>query len=58
MKQRLNNISPFLLLIVPFMVILAIMAIQTSNITVDNHIPLQASFFRLPDFDIFRIFFR
>ena len=54
MKKFTGNISPFLLLIIPFFVAVIIVAGQTGSEVIQERIQLNASFISLPDINIFK----
>ncbi|WP_262245520.1 hypothetical protein [Parapedobacter soli] len=56
MKKFISNISPFLLLIIPFFVGLILVAKQPQIEVVQERIQLNASFISLPDFNVFKAF--
>lgn len=55
MKKFIGNISPFLLLIIPFFVVLVLVAGQTGSEIIQERIQLNASFISLPDVTIFKV---
>ncbi len=55
MKKSIGNISPFLLLILPFVVILFVMAAQTGSEIIQERIQLNASFISLPEANVFKV---
>jgi len=54
MKKSIGNISPFLLLIIPFFVVIALVAGQAGSEIVQERIQLNASFISLPDVHVFK----
>jgi len=54
MKKFISNISPFLLLLIPFFVGLILVAKQPKNEVVQERIQLNASFISLPDVNVFK----
>jgi hypothetical protein len=54
MKKFIGNISPFLLLLIPFFVALVLMAGQTASEIVQERIQLNASFIYLPEINVFK----
>ncbi len=56
MKKRLNTISPFLLLLLPFFVALTLAWAIGANDTeiVREQLALRASFITLPEFNVFQ----
>lgn len=58
MKKFSKNISPFLLLAIPFFVMLVFLALHSGNEVIEEREQLTASFFKLPEFDVFQVFFR
>ncbi len=54
MKKLFGNISPFLLLVIPFFVLLIWVAGQSGKEIVQERIQLNASFISLPDVNVFR----
>ncbi|HWK99897.1 MAG TPA: hypothetical protein VNQ55_08115 [Parapedobacter sp.] len=54
MKKFIGNISPFLLLVIPFFVGLILVAKQPKNEVVQERIQLNASFISLPDVNVFK----
>ncbi len=54
MKKFIGNISPFLLLIIPFFVGLILVAGQTRSEVIQERIQLNASFISLPDVNVFK----
>lgn len=58
MKRLFNNVSPFLLLIIPFFVALLIVAKQTETKVTQERIQVNASFISLPDAGIFKAMLR
>lgn len=57
MKKTIKNVSPFLLLTLPFFVALILMAIHAGSEMLIEKIRLSASFFSLPELRVFRAFF-
>ena len=55
MKKMLSNISPFLLLVIPFFVGLVLVAKQPKSETTQARIQLNASFVSLPKATIFNV---
>lgn len=55
MKKFIGNISPFLLLVIPFFVGLILVAKQPQSETVQERIQLNASFISLPDVNVFNV---
>jgi len=55
MKKIISNVSPFLLLIVPFFLILALVAARAGNELIQERIHLNASFISLPDPQVFKV---
>ncbi|MFC3196579.1 hypothetical protein ACFOET_03030 [Parapedobacter deserti] len=55
MKKFIGNISPFLLLTVPFFVVLALVAGQAGSEIIQERIHLNASFISLPDMNVFKV---
>lgn len=55
MKRFIGNISPFLLLVIPFVVILLVMAAQTGSEITQERIQVNASFISLPEASIFKV---
>lgn len=58
MKKLSKNISPFLLLAVPFLALLVFLAVHSGNDMVEERAQLTASFFKLPEIDVFQVFFK
>lgn len=54
MKKFISNISPFLLLVIPFFVGLILVAKQPQSAVTQERIQLNASFISLPDFHVFK----
>lgn len=54
MKKFISNISPFLLLLIPFFVGLILVAKQPKDEVVQERIQLNASFISLPDVNVFK----
>ncbi|MGV3763561.1 hypothetical protein [Parapedobacter sp.] len=55
MKKFLSNISPFLLLVIPFFVGLILVAKQPQSEITQERIQLNASFISLPEVDVFNV---
>ncbi len=55
MKKFVSNISPFLLLVIPFFVGLILVAKQPKSEVVLERIQLNASFISLPDVHVFKV---
>ncbi|MBK1439415.1 hypothetical protein JHJ32_05400 [Parapedobacter sp. ISTM3] len=55
MKKFIGNISPFLLLIIPFFVALILVAGQAGSEIIQERIQLNASFISLPDINVFKV---
>jgi len=55
MKKFISNISPFLLLVIPFFVGLILVAKQPKNEAIQERIQLNASFISLPDINVFNV---
>ncbi|GGC40429.1 hypothetical protein GCM10011386_35590 [Parapedobacter defluvii] len=55
MKKFVGNLSPFLLLVIPFFVILLWVAGQAGKEVIQERIQLNASFISLPDTGIFKV---
>jgi len=55
MKKLLSNISPFLLLVIPFFVGLILVAKQPQSEIIQERIQLNASFISLPDVNVFNV---
>ena len=57
MKKLSKNTSPFLLLILPFFVVMAVMALHAGSELIIEKIQLSASFIKFPEYDLIRVFF-
>ena len=55
MKKRISNISPFLLLILPFFVGMFLVAKQPQSEIIQERIQLNASFISMPEFNVFNV---
>ncbi|MGK6349722.1 hypothetical protein [Parapedobacter sp. DT-150] len=55
MKKFSSSISPFLLLIIPFLVALVLVAGNAGSEVIEERIQLNASFISLPDLDLFNV---
>lgn len=55
MKKFSGSISPFLLLIIPFLVALMLVAGNAGSEVIEERIQLNASFISLPDLDLFNV---
>lgn len=55
MKKFISNISPFLLLVIPFFMGLILMAKQPQSEIVQERIQLNASFISLPEVNVFKV---
>lgn len=55
MKKFSNNISPFLLLVIPFFVGLILVAKQPQSENTQERIELNASFISLPNVNVFNV---
>lgn len=55
MKKFISNISPFLLLVIPFFVGLILVAKQPKSEATQERIQLNASFISLPDINVFNV---
>ncbi|MEC3881584.1 hypothetical protein [Parapedobacter sp. 10938] len=55
MKKFLSNISPFMLLVIPFFVALILVAKQPQSDVTQERIQLNASFISLPDIHVFNV---
>ncbi|SEL58626.1 hypothetical protein [Parapedobacter koreensis] len=55
MKKFIGNISPFLLLVIPFFVALLLVAGQAGREVIQERIQLNASFISLPDVNVFKV---
>ncbi|WP_257669499.1 hypothetical protein [Parapedobacter tibetensis] len=58
MKKLSVNISPFLLLIIPFFIALLMVAGQAGSEVIQERIQLNASFISLQDINIFKVLSR
>ncbi len=58
MKKFTGNISPFLLLIIPFFVAVLVVAGQSGSEIIQERIQLNASFISLPDINVFKVLMR
>lgn len=58
MKKIAKNISPFLLLLLPFFVAVLFMAIHSGAEMIQERIQLSASFIQLPQIDVMQVLFR
>jgi hypothetical protein len=56
MKRLIKNTSPFLLLIIPFLVAVLFMALQSGTEMIQERVQLSASVIQLPEFNIFQVF--
>ena len=54
MKKLIGNISPFLLLTIPFFIGLLLVSWQPKSDVVQERIQLNASFISLPDVNVFK----
>jgi len=55
MKKVAKNVSPFLLLTVPFFVLLGMLAIHSGNELILEKIQFSVAFFKIPDIDVWRV---
>jgi len=55
MKKLTSNVSPFLLLVLPFFVMVLWVAGQTGKEVIQERIQVNASFISLPDTGIFKV---
>lgn len=55
MKKFISNISPFLLLTLPFFVAMLLMAGVAGSELIEQRIQLNASFISLPEINVFRV---
>lgn len=55
MKKRISNISPFLLLTLPFFVGMFLVAKQPQSGIIEERIQLNASFISMPEFRVFNV---
>jgi len=55
MKNVVSNVSPFLLLVIPFFAILVWVATQTGKEVIQERIQLNASFISLPYTGVFKV---
>ncbi|WP_257658273.1 hypothetical protein [Parapedobacter lycopersici] len=57
MKKFIGNVSPFLLVTLPFFAALLIMAGIAGSELIEQRIQLNASFISLPEINVFRVLF-
>lgn len=55
MKKFTNQISPFLLLIVPFFVAVVLMALYTGGEMIQERVQMNASFIQMPKINLFQV---
>lgn len=55
MKKFISNVSPFLLVTLPFFVALVLMAGLAGSELIQERIQMNASFISLPEINIFRV---
>ena len=58
MKKFIGNVSPFLLLTLPFFVAMLIMAGVAGSELIEQRIQLNASFISLPELNVFQVLLR
>jgi len=55
MKKFFSNVSPFLLVTIPFFVALILMTGLAGSELIQERIQMNASFISLPEIDVFRV---
>jgi len=55
MKRLVLNISPYLLLLIPIFIALAILLVHSDSSVIENETTLHASFIRIPNFNIIQV---